>query len=268
MAKIYLAQMMPELLDKGKNLLTMKSCMERAAQQQADLILFPELSLTGYFTREKSGAMAEDVEGPSISQMRRWAMEYNLKVIFGFVEKARVKPYNSACFINNDGQILGTYQKNHLWDEEYKYFSAGESGRVWETDIGRIGIMICYDTEFPETARMLALQGADMILAPTANMSPLEHSQRIFIQSRAMENQIFVATTNRVGTEETTYFFGESAAADPYGNLLVLGDQTVSGYLVAFDLDKINEARNLPHYLRDRKPASYGLLTSGASKVL
>lgn len=260
MVKVYLAQMLPVLLDKEKNLQTMRRYMEEAAKQQADLVLFPELSLTGYYTRGRTAEMAEDADGPSILQMGRWAREYKLKVIFGFVEKANGKPYNSACFLNHDGTVIGTYQKHHLWDEEYKYFSPGEAWPVWDTDLGKIGIMICYDTEFPESARLLALNGADMILAPTANMSPLEHSQRIYIQARAVENQIFVATTNRTGTEESTYFFGESAAADPYGNLLALGDQTESGYLVEFDLEKIGAARNMPHYMRDRRPASYRAL--------
>lgn len=117
------------------------------------------------------------------------------------------------------------------------------------------------NTEFPENARLLALKGAEIILAPTANMSPFEHLQRTYIQSRAAENQLFAATTNRVGTEESTYFFGESAAADPFGNLLALADQSESGYLVEIDLRRLKDARSMPNYLKDRRPVLYDPLT-------
>lgn len=264
MAKIYLAQMEPVLFDKAANLSKMKWYMEQAADQQAQLILFPELCLTGYFTREKTMELAEDLHGSSILQMQDWAQEYNLKIIFGFIEKKEGSVYNSACFINNDGTIIGTYQKNHLWDEEPKYFSAGNTYSVWDTDIGKIGIMICYDTEFPEASRILALKDAQIILAPTANMSPLEHAQQVLIQCRALENQLFVATTNRVGQEETTNFFGESAAADPFGKLIVHGSQAESGYLIEIDLNKITEARRFYNYLKDRKMETYSIITEPA----
>jgi 5-aminopentanamidase len=253
LAKIYLAQVEPVLHDKSSNLFKIQRCIQNASKENVDLVLFPELVLTGYYTREKTNELAEDKNGKSVQQIAGWAKEYDVKVIFGFPEKRESQIFNSACFINNDGSILGTYQKIHLWDEEYKYFSAGNDFPVWETDIGKIGIMICYDTEFPETARMLAEKGAEIILAPTANMSPLEHSQKIYIQSRACENQLFVATTNRIGIEESTHFFGQSAAADPFGKLLTLADNSESGHVVQVDLNTIQEARESFNYLKDRK---------------
>lgn len=264
LVKIFLAQFQPILFDKQRNLQRMKEFIHQAAHQQADLVLFPELCLTGYFTRKQTASLSEGVNGPSIQQMSAWAGEYRIKVIFGFPENKEGSFYNSACFISETGKVLGTYQKIHLWDEESKYFSAGDSYPVWKTDIGNIAIMICYDTEFPETSRILALRGADMILAPTANMSPLEHFQEILIQCRAAENQCFVATTNRIGTEEANYFFGHSAAADPFGKLLWLADSEESGDMVEFDLKRIREARQFADYLRDRRPHLYGDLQKGA----
>lgn len=257
MVRLYLAQMEPVLHDKASNLAKMFTYVKQAAALKADLILFPELALTGYFTRERTAELAEDTEGPSVKQVREWAKTHNLKIIFGFAERKEGKLYNSACFVNHDGTVIGTYQKLHLWDEEGKYFSAGDTLPVWETDIGKIGIMICYDTEFPETSRILALQGAEMILAPTANMSPLEHLQQVLIQSRALENQVFVATTNRIGTEETTFFFGHSAVANPFGKLLLLADQQEGGHLVECDLDQIRQARTFACYLNDRRVSTY-----------
>lgn len=187
------------------------------------------------------------------------AKQYRQKVVFGFPEKKEDCLFNSACFIDEEGEVLGTYQKVHLWDEEPKYFEAGSSFPVWNTTIGKIGIMICYDTEFPESARSLALNGAEIILAPTANMTPFQHVQQLFIQSRAAENQVFVATTNQIGEEESTQFFGESAAANPFGHLLVKGEDREEGLMVEIDLDLVRQARDFPLYLKDRCPEHYTL---------
>lgn len=257
MGKIYLAQMEPVLFDKSQNIKKMKDFIKKAYEQKADLILFPELALTGYFLREKTRELAENLQGRSISAIQEFARSYNMMIVFGFPELIGRNVYNSAVLINRDGEVLGACQKIHLWDEEAKYFSYGEKLCVWDTHIGKIGIMICYDTEFPETARLLRLQGAELILAPTANMPPFEKTQRLQIPCRAIENQVFVATTNRVGSEESTRFFGESAAADPSGNLLVRADQTESGYLVEFERNDIYKARENPDYLNDRRPEIY-----------
>jgi 5-aminopentanamidase len=255
--KIALAQMKPVLHDKPKNLEMMHYHIQKASLQKCQLILFPELVLTGYFTREKTKELAEDINGESILQLKDWAREYNLMIIAGFPEKVEEEVFNSAVIIDQKGEIVGTYQKVHLWDEEEKYFSAGQNFPVWQTVFGTIGVMICYDTEFPETARILAEKGASIILAPTANMTPLEHLQKTYIQSRAAENQVFVATTNRIGVEETTHFFGQSAAANPFGELLVLGGGEENQYYVEVDFSEIKAARDKFCYLADRRPSVY-----------
>ncbi|WP_066048709.1 carbon-nitrogen hydrolase family protein [Robertmurraya korlensis] len=255
--KIALVQMKPVLHDKPKNLEMMHYHIQKASLQKCQLILFPELVLTGYFTREKTKELAEDINGESILQLKDWAREYNLMIIAGFPEKVEEEVFNSAVIIDQKGEIVGTYQKVHLWDEEEKYFSAGQNFPVWQTVFGTIGVMICYDTEFPETARILAEKGASIILAPTANMTPLEHLQKTYIQSRAAENQVFVATTNRIGVEETTHFFGQSAAANPFGELLVLGGGEENQYYVEVDFSEIKAARDKFCYLADRRPSVY-----------
>jgi 5-aminopentanamidase len=257
MVRVYLAQMHPTLHDKKTNLEKIEKFMDEAANQDADLILFPELALTGYFTREKTPELAEDTNGESISLICKYAQKYKLKVVIGFPEKKKGEFYNSACFIDENGLVIGTYQKTHLWGEEPKYFKAGSDFPVWDTNIGKIGIMICFDTEFPECARELAMNGAEIILAPTANMLPCDQQQRIFIKARAAENQVFVFTTNRIGVEETTTFFGESAAASPTGETLVLADRTESGYLVEINLNEIAQARKDYHYLKQIRPSIY-----------
>jgi len=255
--KIALAQMKPVLHDKKKNLEMMLHHIQKASQQNCQLILFPELVITGYFTRKKTKELAEDINGESISQLKDWAREYKLMVIAGFPEQVQEEVFNSAVIIDQNGEVLGTYQKVHLWDEEEKYFSAGQEFPVWKTAFGTMGVMICYDTEFPETARILADKGAELILAPTANMTPLEHLQKTYIQSRAAENQVFVATTNRIGIEETTHFFGQSAAANPFGELLVLGDGEENQYYVDLDFSQIKAARSQFCYITDRRTSVY-----------
>ncbi|WP_110926414.1 carbon-nitrogen hydrolase family protein [Bacillus massiliglaciei] len=251
--KLSLAQFQPVLLNKEENLKSMYRYIKEASAKNCDIILFPELALTGYFTRENTLEMAEDLHGESISRLKGWAKQYNIMIAAGFPEKKDGRIYNSAVLIDRHGEVLGTYQKVHLWDEENKYFTPGDNFPVWKTELGMIGIMICYDTEFPETARTLARKGAEIILAPTANMTPLEHSQKIYIQSRALENQIFVATANRIGIEEQTHFFGESAASSPFGELLIFGDGEEGQYYTDIDLNQIKEARAAFYYLNDRR---------------
>jgi 5-aminopentanamidase len=257
MPKIVLAQAKPILFDKQANLEKMESSIKKASADGADLILFPELFLTGYFTRDRTLELAEDFEGPSIKQIQEMAKSNQIKVVFGFPEKMNGLVYNSAAFIGENGLVIGSFQKVHLWDEESKYFQPGSTFKVWPTNIGTIGIMICYDTEFPESARSLALQGADMILAPTANMAPFQHVQQLYIQTRAAENQVFVATTNQIGYEENTFFFGESAAADPNGQLLAKLDDSEGNCLIDIDLSLIQKAREFPCYLQDRRSVCY-----------
>lgn len=258
---MYLAQMQAVLGDKAKNLEKILTFIEKAAQNNADLVLFPELALTGLSTKEQTKELAESIEGPSIVKVQEWAENFNVKVIFGFPEVVNNKVYNSACLINHNGELIGVHRKAHLWNEEANYYSAGDNFHVWETDIGKIGIMICYDTQFPESARLLALKGAQMILVPTGNMSPFESLQPFNICSRAEENQIFVITTNLVGTEEPLYFFGESTAADPFGKIIAKADQTEKGILVNIDIGKIKEARKNYDYLANRRPELYRELT-------
>lgn len=261
LVKIYLAQMEPVLNNKELNIEKIHYFIKESSNQNANLVLFPELALTGLSTKERTRELAECSEGPNVKKVQYWAEKYRVKIIFGFPELKDNKVFNSACFINDDGELLGIHRKAHLWDEEEKYYSPGNSFTVWDTDIGKIGIMICFDSQFPESARLLALQGADMIMVPTGNMSPFESFQPFNIQSRAEENQLFICTTNLVGTEDSLYFFGESTAADPNGKMLVKADQSESGIVVNIDLQTVLEVRGKYNYIASRRPDLYnGLL--------
>lgn len=257
MVKVYLAQIQTVLGNKDENLKKIHNYIENASSLKADLILFSELSLTGLSTGNKTRKLAETTEGESVKKVQEWAEKHEIKVIFGLPELENDKVYNSACFINDDGRIIGVHRKAHLWGDEEKYYTPGNNFSVWDTDIGKIGIMVCFDTQFPESARLLALKGAKIIMVPTGNMTPFELLQPFNIQSRAEENQLYICTTNLIGQEKSLNFFGGSTAVDPYGKVLVKADQSESGVIVNIQPEKIWEAREDYNYLNSRRPELY-----------
>jgi len=221
--KICSVQTVPELFDKDKNLEKADTFMKKAASSGAKAIVFPEMYLTGYVIDNLS-ELAETLEGPSIKRLADLAAQYKLLIVCGFPEKNRDGlPYNSACVIDADGSILGSYHKTHLFCEEAITFSPGESAKTFLTSIGNVGVMICYDTEFPEVARLLALDGAALILMLGANMFPYEEYHASFLRVRAMENSVFAASANFVGSDNVYEFCGRSAIVSPSGEYLSLG---------------------------------------------
>lgn len=190
--------------------------MSEASVRGAKAILFPEMFSTGYMVWDSVSDLSEPLDGPLVKSLAMLARKYRLVTICGFPERSTgTKPYNSACVIDFDGSVLGSYHKTNLFGNEPSVFTPGESTKVFETSLCRIGVMICYDSEFPEVARLLALDGAQSILAPTANMEPYSQYQSVFLRARAMENGVYVATTNTVGHDGTYYYVGQSAAVDP-----------------------------------------------------
>jgi 5-aminopentanamidase len=260
--RVALAQLAPKLYDKESNLLKAEDYIRQAASQQASAILFPELYLTGYSLGQRAFEAAETREGPSVRRVAEMARRYGIAVVLGFAELAPDgKHAYDACFvINAQGQLAGCYRKTHLFHAETGWFIPGESACVIDFGLGRTGLLICYDLEFPEAARDLALRGAQWIATCTGNMVPNQHLQEIVVQTRAAENRVWVALANRVGSEEEITFFGESAVTDPYGNLKVQGGGTESLLFAQIDLCSTDQARANADYLADRRPQLYGTL--------
>lgn len=224
--KVTLGQFEPILGDKLANLRTMENIMKQAAKEEADLVLFPELCLTGYFIQDLDEDVAEPIDGESVQYMKSLCKRYDMHTVFSWAELGENgKVYNSACLINDLGQVAGNYRKIHLYDREKEIFVPGDSYHVFDTKLGRIGIMICYELDFPEVARILNLKQADVILIPTNNFYPYEKYQETYLKSRSMENEIPVVICNRTGQEQDLKYFGESAAYDAHGNLLVKLDE-------------------------------------------
>ncbi|RNB89763.1 carbon-nitrogen hydrolase family protein [Brevibacillus fluminis] len=215
--RLSIAQIETQLNQKFFNLEKITRYVREARRQQSDLVVFPELCLTGYSIGPWLAEAAESLGGPCMSYMKALCREEGIHVLYSFPEREQERYYVTTALINDRGEVLGIYRKTHLFDEERVFFSSGSELPVFETKFGTIGIMSCFDLEFPEVARILRLKGASMILIPTSNMQPYKEYQLIYTQCRAMENEIPVALCNRIGFEGEMTFIGESTFVDGYG---------------------------------------------------
>lgn len=251
--------------DKAQNIKIMKSYMDKAMADypDTDLIVFPELALTGCVgTAEKSDEIAESLKGPSITELAAYAKEKKVHLVFGFIEKDEENGnvYNSSVLIDNHGAVLGQYQKMHLVEIEKSLASPGDTDYpVFDTEIGKIGMMICWDSAFPEAARSLALKGADYIVIPAAWESPMQADWDLVQSARAFDNVIFTACCNQAGHHEFVDFFGRSKIIGPTGQVLSdVVDDKEAIVSAAFDFEEKTPLRE-GYYalLNDRRPDTY-----------
>ena len=218
--KVAAVQMEPRILEKERNLARCLELIKVAAGEGARLIVLPECALTGYMfsSLEEALSVAEPVPGPSTDEVLGLCHDLNVYVVVGLLETDRDNCYNAVALLGPEG-LVGKCRKSHLLVLGVdRFVKEGDLPlTVYDTDIGRIGMGICYDANFPEHARVLALQGADIFLLP-ANW-PEHLSQAVvehIIPARAMENMIYVVAANRVGEERGTTFMGRSKIAHWY----------------------------------------------------
>ncbi|POF42533.1 hypothetical protein B0D71_06415 [Pseudomonas laurylsulfativorans] len=233
--------------------------MIRNAPLDTDLIVFPETTLSGFPTREEIGTTGLMTRSKPIRLIQEAARKSNTAIAFGFCEQADGRAYNTALLVDGSGRIALKYRKTHLWpDTDWGVFEAGSQYAVCEIASLRVGMLICYDIEFPETARALALLDADLILVLDGNMDPYGPVHRRAVITRATENQCFAVLVNRIGEGRGLSFPGESIAVDPFGNVLV---ESTDGHPVGVTLDRrrIEESRKSYRYLRDRRAAPLGV---------
>ena len=266
--KIAGVQMDVAIGQRDQNLAAMRTRLEQALAAGAELIVFPECTTTGYCFETKAEAMAvaEPMDGPSVQTVINWCREFSTFVIFGFLESDDQHLYNSLALVGPDG-LIGSYRKVHLPMLGVDRFTTpGDGFRVFETGELRVGLNICYDCSFPESARVLTLQGADLIALPT-NWPPGSGATSDLIPSaRAFENHVYFMAVNRVGTERGFDFIGKSKICDPKGNTLAFADHRDEQIIYA-DVDP-SLARNkhlvsVPgqhevHRINDRQPGAYG----------
>lgn len=250
--RLMIAQTNPVWAEPTTNLEALESLCRLAVEAKVDLLALPELAFTGYNIFERLDSLAETIDGPIVMEVARLARQYNLHVLFGLAERrASGKLSNVAIFIDDNGRRLATYDKRYLWDRENEFFTAGKKSCVVDTRFGKLGLMICYDNEFPEVARELAQAGAQIILSPTANMLPNAERHVLQIRARAMDNQCFVACINRSGIEDNLHYCGNSIVAGPDGEVLGRLGLTAGTLIVDIDLARIDESLTHQDYLKD-----------------
>jgi N-carbamoylputrescine amidase len=252
--------------------------IEEAAGRGVQLLCLQELFNGPYFCAEQQARWYEMVEripdGPTIRLMQDLAKENSMVMVVPIYEEEMAGIYyNAAAVIDADGQYLGKYRKHHIphvapgfWEKFY--FRPGNLGYpVFETAAGRIGVYICYDRHFPEGARILGLNGAEIVLNPSATVAGLsEYLWKLEQPAHAVANGYFVGAINRVGVEapwNIGEFYGQSYFCDPRGQIVAIGSRDRDELVVAdLDLKLIQQVRNTWQFYRDRRPETYGAITA------
>lgn len=243
------------------NVEIMSQAVFQAAEQGVNLLVFPELFLTNYNIGEEVDVVAEPANGPSAQRMAIIAKKAGVAVCYGFPERALDGGggiFNSMSVINRQGNLTATYRKTHLFgDEERRHFVPGDELAIVELDGWRFGLAICYDVEFPELIRSLALSGAEAVLVPTALMKPYDFFAEQLVPSRAIENQLYMAYANRCGSEVDLSYCGLSCVVSPEGETLARAGLEEEMLIADLRKEVIVKARELNPYLRDRRPELY-----------
>jgi N-carbamoylputrescine amidase len=274
--------------DAAENIARAESLVRRAVHEGAQLVLLQELFEMPYFCIEQDVRhlrLATTLEdNPAVRHMAALARELNVVLPVSFFECAGRAYFNSIAIVDADGSVLGVYRKAHIPNgvgyQEKTYFSPGDTGfRVWDTRVGRIGVGICWDQWFPECARAMALQGAELLLYPTAigsepppalPVNSRDHWQRAQ-QGHAAANLVPLLASNRIGVERSLQdpdnlyirFYGSSFIADAQGaKLIEAGEEEEAVLLAQFDLAAIAELRDNWFVFRDRRPDLYGALVT------
>ena len=258
------------MLDKHRKLI------EQAARQKVKILCLQELFYGPYFCAEQETRwydMTERVpEGPTVSEMRKLARKHKMAIVVPIYEEDQPGVYyNTAAMIDVDGRYLGKYRKTHIphckpgfWEKFY--FRPGNLGYpVFETAFAKVGIYICYDRHFPEGARALGLNGAEIVFNPSATVAGLsEYLWKLEQPAHAVANGYFVGAINRVGWEKPWKigeFYGQSYFCDPRGKIIAEGPRDKDAVVVAdLNLDMIEEVRSVWQFYRDRRPDAYAPL--------
>ena len=253
-----IVQFAPLLGDPAQNLVNIMLLMEQA--READLVVLPELANSGYnFISDKQAYELAESEANSsfIDSLVSVAKDHNQVIVTGFNEKEGPDLYNSSLLITPSG-LIGKYRKMHLFMNEKAFFKPGNLGLpLFDVGFGMLGMQICFDYIFPETWRILAMNGADIVCHPSNLVTPYPHK---VLPAQALMNRIFIVTANRIGTEGDITFSGRSVITDPEGDFILEAPRDTESVLITpLNLDKARNkmitAKN--HVFEDRFPEHY-----------
>lgn len=266
-------QTYPQFAEPESNLTKTLQLIDKYSQKNAELIVFPECSLSGYCFRslEEAKKNAEKIPGPTTDAIALKAKETNTFIVIGLLEKEGNRIYNTAVMIDNDGNISHKYRKTHLPYLGVDRFAHAGKGpfEVIDTKIGKIGLLICYDLLFPEPARVLKLKGADIIIVPTNWPQGTQASPDFVVKCRARENHLYIIAANRAGHERGTRFIGRSLICDPSGKVLAeASSESTDANLVKIEpeVSQENTVVMKPgefefNVIKDRRPGLYSVIT-------
>ena len=262
----------PKIGAVKENLAKIMERTRTAAANGANLVVFPECALTGYMFTSRTEAIlfAESIPGPSTEKLAALCRELGVYLVAGMLEKERDKCFNAAVLVGPEG-LIGKYRKNHLpFLGIDRYLDSGNQPfPVFETAVGRIGLFICYDCTFPESSRVMALAGADILVLPTNWPEGRAKVPLYIIPTRAYENKVHVVAVDRVGRERGAEFLGKSKIVNAWGD--VLAEAGIENEEIIYGEVSLAEAREKhviikagefeADFIHDRKPHLYGKIT-------
>jgi predicted amidohydrolase len=271
---IALAQMSCKRGDKAENLKRMERVVAKAKRQGAELAVFPELSLTGYVVRDQIYELAEKIPGPSVKIMEGIAKRTGMYIIFGMPElseKTQATLHNTAVILGPEG-FIGKYRKmylpTHSVFEEKRYFRPGYQTAALDTELGKIGLTICYDIYFPEVVRLARLEGAQLIVCISASPGIRRAFFETLTAARAIENTAFLAYVNLVGVEDGLQFWGGSRLIGPNGKVIVQAKYDDEDFVIGqVDYADIRPIEAFVPTLRDLRPELFDKLKRMAEEL-
>ena len=271
---VALAQISCQQADKAKNLTKIKKTVAKAKKLGAELVIFPELSLTGYVVRDEIYELAERIPGPSTRTMEEIAKKNQIHLVFGMPEisdKTEATLHNSAVLISPEG-LIGKYHKmylpTHSIFEEKRYFRPGYETAVFDTELGKLGLIICYDIYFPEVTRLTRLKGAELIVCISASPGVRRSFFEVLTVARAIENTAFLAFVNLAGIQDGLQFWGGSRLIGPSGRILVQAKYDEDDFVIGeVNYPDIRSIEAFVPTLRDLRPELFDQLKKSAEEI-
>jgi predicted amidohydrolase len=222
-----------------------------ASEKGADFICLPEYFSTGSVP-DKFNELAETIPGYTTDLLCEMAKKNKIALAASLIEKSNDAFFNTAVLIDSKGNLLGKQRKIHLFLEEATVVSSGKRCDVMNTVHGKIGLMVCYDTIFPEVSRTLAMNGADLIFIPANWPDPFSTQWKVALRARALENQIWIVAANRCGKDGTYTYFGRSMVIDPYGEVVYECGNEEDLIICQIESKKADEFKAIINFLKDR----------------
>ncbi|MEE4024148.1 carbon-nitrogen hydrolase family protein [Gordonia sp. PKS22-38] len=245
----------------AENLERLDDAAAQAARHAADLLITPEMMVTGYsLAADEAERLADPEDGPIAARVCEIARRYGVGILYGCVERARDGLlYNAIRLVDRTGKPLATHHKTHLFgDLDRAMVAAGSVPPPVVTVAGwRVALLTCYEVEFPELVRSCAVRGADVICVPTANMIEYDVVQVVLLRARALESQVYVAYANYSGAERDLVFGGRSMVVGPAGSVIAEASRTPDMILADTDREVLRGSRETYPYLADRRPELY-----------